>query len=619
MPRQEPKSFDIVYRVTPGSPESHLIDVDLSIEASGLADGLTDLTLAMPAWIPGSYMIRDFARNLVRISAEDRNGKAVALVKRDKQTWVLSNAESVVGPIRIRYRVFAFEMSVRAAYFDTTRCYFNGSAVLLRVAELAERPCRLDLESPKGDAYADWRVATSMSTLDAPPFGFGSYWAADYEELIDHPVEIGSFALFSYIAASIPHAMVISGRHHANARRLTRDLARISEQQVALFGELPLERYVFLTSAVGDGYGGLEHRASSSLMCARCDLPGPRESEDPSDSYRRFLGLCSHEYFHLWNGKRIRPEAFVGAELSREVHTRLLWAVEGITSYYDDLILVRSGCISQKAYFQLLAENITKVMRTPGRLLQTVAESSFDAWTKLYQQDQNSPNAIVSYYSKGALIALALDLKIRRDTKGKRSLDDVMRALWVNHGLTGVGVPERGVESMVKSVTGLDLGDFFELALDSTEDLDLQALLATMGVVMRFRPSRGPKDLGGCVERFDKPQYDLTLAVRLRPGGPEVVIENVLSGGAGELAGLAPSDQILAVDGLRVTTENLDRIVTLSGRDGAVRLHVFRRDELFELWAQPRPAVADTCELMPLDPAPETASKARSAWLASLL
>lgn len=615
MPKKEPSTFDLIYRIVPARPEAHLLEVELSVHAPGRAS----LTLAMPAWIPGSYMIRDFARNLTRISAEDVNGVELTLIKRDKQTWELPEAGMATHPIRIRYQVFAWELSVRAAHLDATHCYFNGPAVLLGVSGLMDRPCRIELIAPQGEDYADWRVGTSLPALDAPPFGFGAYWASDYQSLIDHPVEMGAFALFSFIASAVPHAMIISGRHHTNAQRLTHDLARICEQQVALFGDLPVERYMFLAAAVGEGYGGLEHRDSSSLICSRCDLPRPNEPDEPSEGYRRFLGLCSHEYFHLWNGKRIRPEVFVDPDLSHEVHTRLLWAVEGITSYYDDLALVRSGCISQKAYLQCLAENITKVMRTPGRLVQTVAQSSFDAWTKLYKQDENAPNAIVSYYSKGALIALALDLTIRRDTKGGRSLDDVMRALWVNHGLTGAGVPERGIESMVKAVTNLDLGDFFDRALDSTEDLDLQSLLATMGIVMRFRPSRGPKDLGGCVDRFDKPRYDLTLAVRLRAGGREAVIESVLTGGAGELAGLAPGDLVMAVDGLRATSENLDHLVNQAGRDGAVRLHVFRRDELFELWARPRPAMADACELMALEPAPDSATRARASWLASLL
>jgi predicted metalloprotease with PDZ domain len=418
--------------------------------------------------------------------------------------------------------------------------------------------------------------------------------------------------------------MAITGRHRADEARLRQDLARVCEQHAALFGELPVDRYLFLTTVVGEGYGGLEHRFSSSLLCSRDDLPKPGE-QAPSEAYRRLLGLCSHEYFHLWHVKRIRPQALLEGGLDTEVHTRLLWAFEGITSYYDELALVRAGVIDGSAYLQLLAETITRVLRTPGRLVQTLAESSFDAWTKFYKQDENAPNAIVSYYGKGALVALALDFTIRRDTQGARSLDDLMRALWVRHGRTGLGVSERGVERLAAEVTGLDLDDFFEQALDSTEDLDLRGLLLTVGVEMHLRPAKGPKDLGGWVERFDadpKVQGEtLSLAVRLRPGGPEAVIQHVLSGGAGERAGLAPGDTVVAVDGLRATAENFERLVAQSADasegqvGGDLRLHVFRRDELLELRARPLPAAADTCELRWAAPVPADVARARSLWL----
>ena len=620
------RRFDLTYRVTPASPEAHLFEVELFIEAPP-----APLILSLPAWIPGSYMIRDFARNLVRIAAADDSGRPLALAKRDKQTWELAEpCATVTGAIRVRYQVFAWDLSVRAAHFDTTHAYFNGPSLFLRVHGRDDRPCVVQLEPPVGDVYADWRVATSLSPLDASPWGFGTYVAEDYLDLIDHPVEMGRFDLVTFAVHGVPHAMAISGRHQTDGARLAGDLGRVCEQQAALFGELPIDRYLFLTRGVGEGYGGLEHRFSSSLLCNRDDLPRPGVGA-PSEGYRRFLGLCSHEYFHLWHVKRIRPQALLEGGLDSEVHTRLLWAFEGITSYYDELALVRCGVIDTPAYLQLLAETITRVMRTPGRLVQTLAESSFDAWTKFYKQDENAPNSIVSYYAKGALVALALDLTIRRDTKGEKSLDTVMRALWERHGRTGIGVSERGVERLAAEVTGLDLDDFFDQALDSTEDLDLQGLLATVGVEMRLRPAKGPRDLGGWVQGFEASSepnaQSLSLAVRLKPGVPEAVIQNVLSGGAGERAGLAPGDTVIAIDGLRVTAESLERLVAQGGLSGGaegaqMRVHVFRRDELLELTAWPLPAAADTCELCLADPVPEPVPKpvarARAAWLASL-
>jgi predicted metalloprotease with PDZ domain len=497
-----------VYVVSPERPEAHIFAVKLRIPVSTSGK----LILSMPAWIPGSYMIRDFARNLVSISAASDQGP-IQLEKLDKHTWRL-NASG--GPVTLRYRIYAWEMSVRAAHLDTTHAYFNGPSLFLRVQGLDTVPCRIELEPPSGDGYEDWRVATSLARLDAEPWGFGTYRADSYEDLIDHPVQMGTFTLIPFTVRDIPHQMAISGRHRADEARLQRDLARICETHAVLFGELPLDRYLFLARALGDGYGGLEHRYSSSLLCSRDDLP-TAGMDKPTEGYRRFLGLCSHEYFHLWNVKRIRPQVFMQADLSREVHTRLLWAFEGITSYYDDLALVRSGCIDEKSYLELLAQTITRVMRTPGRLVQTLAESSFDAWTKFYKQDENAPNAIISYYAKGALVALALDLIIRRDTDGTRSLDDLMRALWERYGKTGNGVPERGVEALAQEVTGLDLDGFFEQTLDSTRDPDLAELLLTMGIELRMRPSRGPKDVGGVSEEVkdEAPPY---LGIRLQQG-----------------------------------------------------------------------------------------------------
>jgi predicted metalloprotease with PDZ domain len=620
MPSPATDRFLLSYRVCPENPEAHLFGVELVIDSPLVAN----LQLIMPAWCPGSYMIRDFARHLVRIEAADGAGRPLMLSKLDKQTWELVPGHGFSGPSIVRYQVYAFDFTVRAAHLDCTHGYFNGPSLFLKVSGLADRPCCIEIQPPAGERFTDWRVATSLRPLEAGPRGFGTYQSENYDDLIDHPVEMGQFDWVDFEVRSVPHAMVLSGRHHCNLERLRQDLEPICDQHAALFGELPIDRYLFLTTAVGEGYGGLEHRFSSSLLCSRDDLPplvpegsGETVPVPPTEGYRRFLGLCSHEYFHLWHVKRIQPQALMGCGLNAEVYTRLLWAFEGITSYYDDLALVRSGRIDTPAYLQLLAETITRVIRTPGRRVQTLAESSFDAWTKFYRQDENGPNTIISYYAKGALTALALDLLIRQGTSGRCSLDDVMRALWERYGRPGVGVPERGVEALATEVSGLDLSGFFAQALDGTEDLDLSTLLTSMGILMRLRPSQGPKDLGGCVDRFGPVTAQPSLAIRLRGGSKDAVVQHVLSGGAGECAGLAPGDQVVAVDGLRATAENLERLVAAASPPH--RLHLFRRDELLELMVNPRPAAADTCELMLLDQPSEEALRARTAWLASLV
>jgi predicted metalloprotease with PDZ domain len=286
-----------------------------------------------------------------------------------------------------------------------------------------------------------WRVATSLPELGAKRYGFGTYIAFDYDELIDHPVEMGDFALATFKAHGIQHDIVVTGRvPNLDMERLQQDLKAICETQIAFFEpktkKAPMDRYVFLTMAVGDGYGGLEHRASTALICARADLPttaAPKTAER-SEGYVTFLGLCSHEYFHTWNVKRIKPAVFAPYDLQVENYTPLLWLFEGFTSYYDDLMLVRSGIISEATYFKLLGKTVGSVLRGSGRTKQSVAESSFDAWTKYYRQDENAPNAIISYYTKGSLVGLAFDLTIRAKTGGAKSLDDVMRALWERYG-----------------------------------------------------------------------------------------------------------------------------------------------------------------------------------------
>ncbi|MGH8809345.1 MAG: M61 family metallopeptidase, partial [Noviherbaspirillum sp.] len=411
----------IHYMISPKDPAAHLYEVTLTV-ANADPDGQV---FSLPAWIPGSYMIREFARNIVRIHAESA-GRNVPLKKLDKHTWQAAPCD---GRIVLRYEVYAWDLSVRAAHLDPTHGFFNGTSMFLSVHGQESFPHVVDIRRPDGAAYKAWRVATSLPELDAKRYGFGTYVAADYDELIDHPVEMGTFELASFKAHGVPHDVVITGHvPNLDMARLTADLKKVCETQIALFEprskRAPMNRYVFMTLALGDGYGGLEHRASTALICSRADLPAKGQKE-MSDGYRTYLGLCSHEYFHTWNVKRIKPAVFAPYDLRAEGYTSLLWLFEGFTSYYDDLMLVRSGVIDEAEYLKLIAKTVNGVLRGSGRTKQSIADSSFDAWTKYYRQDENSPNAIVSYYTKGSLVGLALDLTIRAETKGRKSLDDV--------------------------------------------------------------------------------------------------------------------------------------------------------------------------------------------------
>ena len=599
----------ILYKIQARFPEAHLFELEMRV-AQPDPNGQV---LTLPAWIPGSYMIRDFAKNIVTLAARCGDTRLV-IDKLDKQTW---KCAPCVGELIVNYQVYAWDLSVRSAHLDTTHAYFNGTSVFLRAVGMERQSCRVEILPPEGERYSHWRLATTLPVHDAEPLGFGLFLAANYEELVDHPVEMGSFTYASFKVESVPHEIVISGRHHADMPRLCEDLEAICQQHINLFGELPsMDRYLFQVMAVGDGYGGLEHRSSTSLICSRSDLPQKGQLE-VTEGYRRYLGLCSHEYFHLWNVKRIRPAALQTADLSREVHTSLLWLFEGITSYYDDLALVRSGRIKPESYIELLAQLLTRVIRGSGRLKQTLAESSFDAWTKFYQQDENAANAIVSYYSKGALAALCLDLIIRQRTDGNRSLDDVMRALWQKHGKTAQGVREGDFEALTKRVTTLDLTEYFELALHSTEDLPTAKLLEdVVAVGCQLRPARNQKDQGGIYKSDTLSSVPgPRLGIMHKAVGGDLILSAVLDNGAAQQAGLSAGDSIVAVDGIRVPTSGLDEVITRYPVGESITIHAFRRDELMRFELQLTPPVSDTCDLWLRDDSTAKQTTQRNAWL----
>ncbi|ABF10060.1 MULTISPECIES: M61 family metallopeptidase [Cupriavidus] len=568
----------IRYAIAPLHPEAHLFAVTVTVDVPDPAGQV----FTLPAWIPGSYMIRDFARNIVRIRA-DAGDVAVPLTKLDKQSWQAAALAADAGPLVVSYEVYAWDLSVRAAHLDTTHGFFNGSSVFLRVVGQDDGPCSVDIHAPAGEAYADWRVATALPEARGPGgarrYGFGRYQAADYDELIDHPVEMGTFALASFRACGVQHDVVFTGKvPQLDLQRVCRDLKKICEAQIKLFeprsARAPMldsnRRYVFMTMVTTDGYGGLEHRASTALMCARNDLPARGDSE-ASEGYRTFLGLCSHEYFHTWNVKRIKPAAFVPYQLESETYTPLLWLFEGFTSYYDDLVLVRTGLVTDQQYVEMLGKTWNGVLRGSGRTKQSVADSSFDAWTKYYRQDENAPNAIVSYYTKGSLVALALDLTIREKTRGRKSLDDIMRALWQRYGrdfyapgAAQRGVTEAEVYALFDDVTGLKLGALLRALTEGTGEIGLVPLFRAFGVKAEVQ----------------KPDGTAALGIKTAKQDGWVRVSQVLDGGAGQKAGLSAGDLLAAVDGLRVAPGQLEKLLGRYRAGDRVELHVFRRDEL---------------------------------------
>jgi predicted metalloprotease with PDZ domain len=595
----------IKYRVRIADLDRHLFEIDCRID-----DPAPEQRFTLPAWIPGSYLLREFARFVVGVEASS-GGRAVPVEKVESSAWLVRGAHS---ELTLTMKVYALDQSVRGAYLDRRRGYFNGPCVFLLPDGGDAQPVEVTLEPPPNPICEAWRVATALERVDVNDEGFGVYRAADYDELLDHPVEIGDFESVEFEAAGVPHRLVVAGRFESDLERVAADLKLLCETQIEFFGRpAPFDRYWFLCLvAGGDGWGGLEHRASTSLIFSRDDLPKAGETGVPRD-YQRFLALASHEYFHTWHVKRTKPAAFMPYRLDRRSHTRQLWVFEGITSYYQEVMLLRSGVIGVPAFLQRIAEMITRVYRTPGRLKQSLAESSFDAWDILYKPDANHPNSSISYYTKGALVALALDLTMRRASEGKKSLDDVLRELWHRYGERAVGVPEDGFEKLAIEIGGAELERFFAAAIRGTDDVGLAELLGAFGVRLEFRAAAGPEDKGGTPRPGNGELLSLGVGFREHAGGVELTA--VIDGGPAQRAGLNPGDVLIAVDRLKVSDRNLKRRLARFEAGERITASVFRGDELVEVGLVMRPAPHDTAYLAVDEEAGPDAAQRRGAWL----
>ncbi len=523
-------------------------------------------------------MIRDFAKNLIEVRGVSlSDGSDVPIRQVDKQTWTIEN---VMGDIQIRYQVYAWDLSVRSAHLDQIHGFFNGSSVFLCVEEMKSVPCEVLIQRP--ERFKNWQVATGLKRHAGTEFcGFGRYYAKDYDTLIDCPVEMGTFDLKTFDVKGVPHHLVITGKHRGDLTRCARDLTKLCEHHIDLFGELPCDEYWFLTTVVGDGFGGLEHRNSTALLCSRDDLPNPNQPEEMSEGYQTFLSLCSHEYFHTWNVKRLRPKVFIPFQLSEEVYTEQLWAYEGITSYYDDFSLYRTGLIPAERYLKALGKTISRVYRGHGQHRQSVAESSFNAWTKFYKQDENALNAIVSYYTKGSIIAFGLDLKILHHTQGKKSLDDVMRALWERFGRDESGTENHDFQKTILDVTGWDCTAFLEETLYNNGEVPIADLCSTMGIRFDWVEESAPNALKPS-ESSDTITHPW-LGVGLKSAPMGVTITHVLNHGDRANLGLSAGDNLIALDDLKVSLDTIQSKLDRYAVGETVKLTVFRRDELMNI------------------------------------
>lgn len=550
----------IVYRLSTPEPHTHLLHVEMRVEGAA-----GPVELVMPAWTPGSYMIREFARNVTGLRTEDGAGRVLAHTKTDKATWRVEAPAD--GTLRVVYRVYANELTVRTSHLDASHGYVNGASVFFYVRGREGEPAEVRVKAPEG-----WRVTTGLGKTARPDV----FTAADYDDLVDCPLEIGTHALAEWEQEGKAHRYAVWGRGNYQLDRLVEDTKRIVAAGSALFGGLPYDEYTFILHVVPAMFGGLEHRNSTSLVVDRWGFRG-RE-------YEKTIGLVAHEFFHVWNGKRIRPAVLGPFDYTRENYTRNLWVVEGFTTYYTEVLLRRAGILSPQRFLEKIGESIAQYESIPGRLEQTLEEASFDAWIRFYRQDENSPNSQISYYLKGMLVAMLLDLEIRRITGARRSLDDVLLTLWERYGARNAGFPEEGIQGIVEEVCGDRLDGFFERALRSTAELDFDAGLAAAGlerVALPAPPVSG--GAGGSGPGATPPQAPVSVGLRFKDEGARTVVSHVLAGTPAYRAGIAAGDEIIALDGLRVPPRDLPTRLAERSEGEVVAVTLFRRDELMTL------------------------------------
>ena len=560
------------YRVEVLSHSAHLWQVTMTIAAPASSQ-----SLRLPVWIPGSYLVREFSRHVHSLQCS-QNGRAALVSQSDKAGWLVACDSTL--PLEVRYQVYAFDNSVRTACLTDVRGFFNATSVCLMVQDQVDRPHSLELVL--GPSMRGWQVATGLTPQRIDAAGFGRYLAADYDELADCPVDMGRFWSGEFMACGVPHRFVVAGALPSmDGERLLRDAQKICETQICfwhapgaapakgLAKRVPFARYVFMLHAVDESYGGLEHRNSTALIANRRDLPRLGDAKT-SEGYTTLLGLISHEYFHTWNVKRLRPAAFARYDYAQENYTDLLWFFEGFTSYYDDLLLRRARLIDDATYVKLLGKTINQVAQTPGRLVQSVAQASFDAWIKYYRPDENTPNLTVSYYSKGALVALCLDLKLRAE--GKTTLDAVMRGLWTR--CAGGPMSQEDLLAVLRELSGRPWTGEIQAWVHSTRELPLKALLSGQGLEVHEEPAALAQRLG----------------LRSEDAGGAVKIKTVLSGGAAQAAGLMAGDEWLGVSlaaGRGIASEwrisKLDDVAPLLGEQKRFSALVSRDKRLLRL------------------------------------
>jgi predicted metalloprotease with PDZ domain len=579
-PNPNTKQATIFYQVAMPQPVSHLFEV--TVQVSNWQASILDLK--MPVWTPGSYLVREYAKNLQDFVAEDSSSKqSLTSSKVSKNHWQVKTDTS--SEITVRYRIFANELTVRTNHLDATHGYFNGAALFLFIPGWEQQTVKVKIMPPQ----LDWQITTTLPAVDGEE---NTFEAKDFDTLVDSPFEIGKHKIYDFEVLGKPHQLAIWGKGNAKPEQIIEDTKKIVQTEAELFGGLPYEKYLFLLHLSGSGYGGLEHKDS-------CSLNYPRFGFRAKDQYNRFMQLVAHEFFHLWNVKRIRPKALEKFDYERENYTTSLWFCEGTTSYYDILIPLRAGIYNRKTFLENLSKDITRYLNIPGRKVQPLGESSFDAWIKLYRRDANSDNNQISYYLKGELVSLLLDLMIRVRHNNKRSLDDVMRKMWQRFGQDEIGFTTEQLQEAIESVAHLNLSDFLHRYIETTEELPFDEYLEPFGLQLRS------------VTEGEPIPY---LGINLQSENGKEIIKFVEVDSPAANAGIDANDELLAINGIRVTSPQFNERLKDYQVGDNIHVTVFHQDELKTLpvtLAQSRPS---RYEIVQMESASDIQQQNLSGW-----
>lgn len=539
------------FRVILVEPEKHRVRIEATYH--GLGDS-SDVTLFLPVWTPGSYLVREYAQFLTNVQATGDDGDARQVRKSSKSSWVVDTRDT--NSIHVSYEVYGHDLGVRNNHIDSTHAFLTPTAVFLYPEDRLGDAIEVDVVAP-----ANWQVFTQLRRLmDSHAF----FAATDFDELFDSPIEVGPHPSFEFEVAGAKHTVVFWGKGNYEIERLTRDLPPIVQANAAVFGgKLPYESHLTVVLLTEDQFGGLEHRCSTALMYPRHEFSSAKGSCDlpvTDEKYIGFLSLFAHEHFHTWHVKRIRPEALGPFDYQRENYTRDLWTIEGITNYYNDLTLLRAGRIDAQRFLSLLATQIKRLDGVPGRFAQSLEESSYDAWIRLYRPHENNINATVSYYLKGHIVAALLDVYLRAETDGVKGLDDVMGYLWQHHS-DERGYPEAKFDELVLDATGIDVASLFDKWVRRAEELELDEIFSGVGLkLQRTWDEAGPKPW---------------IGISTKPLAGRLTVATVLAGTPAH-GKLSPGDEIVAINGFRVGPSNLQELLRVAGVGNSADVHVFR-------------------------------------------